>query len=109
MGHFLTTASVMMCPHGGTVTPICANTRVQSTGGFVLRQMDTFLIVGCAFNILGVPHPCIQVQWIVSCLRNQAMQGQVLSDISVGLCVAPDGIPQGPVIITAPSPRVQGL
>ena len=89
--------------------PICANTRVQAGGGFLLRQTDTFLIAGCAFNILGVPHPCIQVQWLVACLRNQAMQGPVLSLSSVGLCIAPDGIPQGPVIISAAQPQAQGL
>ena len=35
MPGLLTTASVMMCPHGGTVQPITTNTRVRA--GWQLR------------------------------------------------------------------------
>ena len=49
MPALLTQSSTMMCPHGGTVTAIPGNTRVQAAGAPVLRTSDTFIIVGCPF------------------------------------------------------------
>lgn len=112
MAGLLTMSSVMMCPHGGQVTPITSNVQVQAGGGFVLRATDTFLIVGCPFAIpavVPIPHPCIQVQWVVSSLVNEVGSAPVLTQESVGLCIAPDGVPQGPVMIAFTQPQVSGL
>src|SRR5438270_10798308 len=107
MAGLLNMSSVMMCPHGGTVTAITTNTRVQAAGGFVLRSSDTFLIAGCPFNLV-VPHPCVQVQWVQPALRSQVMSDFTLTEESVGLCIAPDIAVQGTVIISFTQPQVSG-
>ena len=58
----LTAASVMMCPHGGTVIATPGSTRA-SAGTPVLRASDTFTIVGCPLPPTGTPHPCVSVKW----------------------------------------------
>lgn len=109
MAGLLNMSSVMMCPHGGTVTAITTNTRVQAASGFVLRSSDTFLIAGCPFVIGIVPHPCVQVQWVLTALQSQVMSDFTLTEESVGLCVAPDMAVQGTVLILFTQPQVSGL
>jgi hypothetical protein len=109
MPGLLTATSVMMCPHGGTVQAITSNTRTRAAGDFVLRASDTFLVVGCPFVIGVVPHPCIQVQWVVPSSASQVTGDFVLTEASVGLCSAPDQAVQGVVMIVAAQPRVSGL
>jgi hypothetical protein len=109
MANLLNTSSVMMCPHGGTVTAISSNIRVQAAGGPILRASDTFLIAGCVLNVAGAPHPCVQVQWIAPDARLRVISDFTLSQQSVGLCVAADQAVQGAVIITSTQPRVGGM
>jgi len=40
MADFLTTASTMMCPHGGTISASTSNTKVQADGAYVLRPSE---------------------------------------------------------------------
>jgi hypothetical protein len=108
MGGLLTTASVMMCPHGGTVSPISSNTRVNAGGSPVLRSSDTFVIAGCPYNIAGAPHPCVSVQWMTTDLRSQVLSDSTLSEASVGMCLAPDQSPQGTVIVMTTQEQVSG-
>jgi hypothetical protein len=108
VGDSLTSASTMMCPHGGTVTPIPANTSVSLGGDPIVLATDTFPIGGCAFAPV-VPHPCVQVQWIVTAQHATADGAAPLTTDSVGLCVAADGAVQGPVIIQTTQPSVGGL
>jgi len=107
MGQYLTLSSTLMCPHGGTVSPIPANSKV-SLGDAIVLATDTFPIGGCAFAP-GAPHPCVQVQWIVTALRATADGAAPLTTDSVGLCVAADSAVQGPVIIQATQAEVTGL
>lgn len=109
MPGLLTASSVMMCPHGGTVQAVTSNTRTRAAGDFVLRASDTFLVVGCPFVIGIVPHPCVQVQWVVPASRSQAIGDPALTEASVGLCSAPDQAVQGTVLVIAAQPRVSGL
>ena len=109
MASLLTTSSVLMCPHGGTVTATTTNTRAQAGGGFLVRASDTFVIAGCAFTLpSGTPHPCATVQWVVAATRSQAVGDFTLTEESVGLCIAPDGAPQGTVLINTTQPQVSG-
>ena len=57
-------ASVMMCPHGGTVQATPSSTAVQIAGAPALTASDVFVIAGCAFVIATVPSPCVTVQWV---------------------------------------------
>lgn len=109
MGAFLTTASTIMCPHGGTMQAACSNTRAKAGGAPILRSDDTFTISGCPLNISGSPHPCVRVQWIVTATRNTAQGGPSLTDASVGLCMAADGAPQGTAQVVATQPRATGM
>jgi hypothetical protein len=108
MANLLTTASMMMCPHGGTVQVISANTKVKAAGGYLLRSTDTFMIVGCPF-VLGIPpHPCVRVQWVQPALQSKTIGNPNLTMESVGLCVAADQAVQGTVLINTAQPKVSG-
>ncbi len=109
MGDYLTANSTLMCPHGGMVSPIPANSTVTLGGEPIVLASDTFPIAACIFNVAGAPHPCIQVQWVVTALRGAADEAAPLTTDSVGLCVAADGAVQGPVMIQATQPKVSGL
>jgi hypothetical protein len=107
MGDFLTTASVMMCPHGGQVQPASANTRVSAESAPMLRGSDTFLIAGCPFNVAGAPHPCVTIQWIATAARSTVGDPTLTTD-SLGLCQAADQAVQGPVQIVSTQTTVSG-
>jgi hypothetical protein len=109
MGDYLTASSTLMCPHGGTVSPVAANSQVTLGAAAIVLSTDTFPIGGCAFNVAGAPHPCIQVQWIVTAVRTTAGGAQPLTMESVGLCLAADSAPQGPVLIQSTQAQVSGL
>jgi hypothetical protein len=108
MSGMLTTATVMMCPHGGTVQAIPSSTAVQFGGAPTVTAADTFMIAGCAFNIVGVPSPCLTVQWVSTSLQNQVNSNPALTEASVGLCLAATQAPQGPVTISSTQPQVSG-
>ncbi|MDQ1720917.1 MAG: hypothetical protein QOI26_651 [Pseudonocardiales bacterium] len=109
MGAYLTTSSTLQCPHGGMVSAVPANSKVSLGGSPIVLSSDTFIIGGCAFNVAGAPHPCLQVQWIVTALSGTADGSQPLTTDSAGLCKAADGAVQGPVTISATQAKVSGL
>jgi len=108
MGDYLPAQSTLMCPHGGTVSPIPADPSISLGGSAIVLSTDTFPIAGCTFNVV-VPHPCVLVQWIVTAEHGAANGAQCLTTDSVGLCVAADGAVQGIVIIQATQTQVSGL
>lgn len=111
MAALLTTASSLQCPHGGTVTIASANTAVQAGAALALAT-DTFTIAGCPFQIpVGagtVPHPCVKVQWTKPNLRTTVNGTPTLAEDSVGLCLAADQAPQGPVSVVQTQPQASG-
>jgi hypothetical protein len=109
MANLLNTSSVMMCPHGGTVSVVSSNTQVMAAGDPILRASDTFLIAGCAFVIGIVPNPCMQVQWVQPDTASQVLSDFTLSEESVGLCVAGDMAVQGTVLIVSTQAQVSGI
>jgi hypothetical protein len=108
MPALLTTESVMMCPHGGTVQPSSTNTSVLAAGAPLLRSSDVFIIAGCPFILGLVPHPCVTVNWVQPATASSAISNPTLTEASVGLCVAPDQSVQGPVMIVSTQASVQG-
>ena len=108
MSGLLNTASVMMCPHGGTVQAVTSNTRTQAGGAYALLASDTFTIAGCPFAIGPTPHPCVQVQWVQPALRSTVGGDATLTLQSVGLCTAADQAVQGSVLITTTQAQVSG-
>lgn len=109
MPGILTTASVMTCPHGGTVQASPTNTMVQVAGAPALTASDVFVIAGCPFVIGLVPSPCVTVQWVQPAARSSISGNPTLTEASVGLCVAATQAPQGPVVIVAAQPNVSGM
>ena len=103
-GQALTTASTLLCPHGGSVSIVTSNTRT-SAGAPMVRSTDTFLVSGCAFSTPAGPSPCLTVQWIVADTRVTVAGGATLSTGSVGLCKSGAGVPQGPVSIVSTQPH----
>jgi hypothetical protein len=108
---FLTTASSLQCPHGGTVTIASTNTQVQATAALALAT-DVFTIAGCPFQIpVGVgtvPHPCVSVQWTKPNIQTTVNGIPTLAQDSVGLCLAVDQAPQGPVSVVQTQMRANG-
>jgi hypothetical protein len=108
-GPCLTAASTLLCPHGGQVTIVPANSRATAGGTPIATIADTFVIAGCTFTLPGpTPSPCVRVQWIMAGQRVSA-GAPALDAGSAGLCLAATGAPQGPVSIVATQPRVQGM
>ncbi len=109
MPALLTTASTLMCPHGGTITGTPGATRAKA-GAVILRANDTFTIKGCTFNVSSVPQPCTSVQWVAAAQKVSHAGAHVLTEASVGLCIGPvSPVPQGTVIIAATQQKVAGL
>ena len=107
MSGMLTTASVLMCPHGGTVQAIPSSTAVQFGGAPAVTATDTFMIAGCPFVVGVVPSPCLIVQWVSPAVQSQVNSNQTLTEASIGLCMGPAGA-QGPVVISETQPQVSG-
>jgi hypothetical protein len=108
MADLLTTASQLMCPHGGTVTVVTSNTRSTAGGSAVVRSTDTFTVAGCVFTLATVPHVCVRVQWVQPAAQSRAGGDFTLTQQSVGLCLAADQAPQGTDQVVATQPRVSG-
>jgi hypothetical protein len=108
MGAFLNTSSVLQCPHGGSVNIVTSNSKVKADGDYVVRSNDTFIIGGCSFMLGNSPHPCVEVQWVTTAQKNQVVNDKVLTEDSVGLCVAGDKAPQGSVTISSTQSKVKG-
>jgi hypothetical protein len=109
MPGFLTAASVLMCPHGGTVQIVPSNTTVMFGGAPAVTASDTFIVAGCAFVIGIVPSPCVTVQWVQPASQSTVGSNPTLTEASVGLCLAATQAPQGPVVIASTQPDVSGM
>ena len=108
MARLLTTATTMMCPHGGQVTVVTINTRGKAAGAYILRSTDTFIIAGCPLTLGPVYHPCVKVNWVKPAAQSKAVGPFTLTEESVGLCVAADQAVQGSVQVTFTQSKVSG-
>jgi hypothetical protein len=108
MPALLTAASTLMCPHAGTILATPGATRAVVDAP-ILRGSDTFVVAGCAFNIAGVPSPCVSVSWVQTATRVKHGGDFVLNEASVGLCLAATQAPQGAVLIVATQVTASGL
>ena len=98
--------AVAMCPHGGPVNTISSNVRVLVSGMPVATMADQYLVAGCAFTIPAGPSPCLRVQWLVPAARVLVNGVPPILNTSVGLCLNPAQVPQGPPVVATTQPRV---
>jgi hypothetical protein len=107
----LTTASALQCPHGGSVAIVSSNTKAMAGAPLVIAA-DVFTISGCPFQIpIGtgtVPHPCVMVQWTKPNVKTLVNGQPTLALDSVGLCLAADQAPQGPVSVVQTQAKASG-
>ena len=108
MPALLTVASALFCPHGGMVIATPGSVRGQARSP-VIRGSDTFLIVGCGFNVASVPNPCVSVRWAQTATRVKHSGDFVLHEESVGLCLSGTQAAQGTVTIGATQTEGGGL
>jgi hypothetical protein len=108
MPNYLNASSQLMCPHGGTVSVTTQNSQAKAGGDFIVCDSDQFQIAGCPFMIGPNPHPCMQIQWLEPATMGKASQNFVLTESSVGLCVAADQAPQGPPNVVETQPAGSG-
>lgn len=104
-----TLASVMTCPHGGSVSVVSSNTRVLVGGQPALTFADFGAIAGCAFTLPGgAPSPCVTTQWLTPSARVLINGQPALLQTTQALCKAATQAPQGPAIVAVVQPRVLG-
>jgi hypothetical protein len=106
MGDFLTTATKMICPHGGQVKVDSGNTQVSADGAPMLRSTDSFAITGCTLSSSGAP-PCVTVNWVTTAERS-TIDDPTLTTDSIGVCQAANQAIQGLVKILSTQTAVSG-
>jgi hypothetical protein len=105
----LTTASTVLCPHGGTLTLITSNTTSRVDGAPMLLVIDVHPIVGCPFAVGPKPQPCVVARWVAGASRTKVNQTPVLLTNSVGICHSAEQIPQGPPNIVKVQQKARGI
>ena len=107
MPGLLTTASVLMCPHGGTVTISSSNSKATAGGSPLVVANDTFTIAGCPFPPSGPPHPCASVKWVSPATGSTVGGAATLTRTEASLLAA---VLPNPVSfdVTRPSAYVRG-
>lgn len=108
----LTTASTLMCPHGGQIQLSTSNSQALIDGSPALLLSDRHTVSGCPFQIpVGPgtkPQPCVSVQWLVGATQTRVGGVPVLLQSSVGLCLSAEQIPQGPPSVSQVQQVVKG-
>jgi len=104
-GSYLTTASTIMCPHGGQATLFTSNTAVKANGAPVLLETDMHLVAGCPFTVGPKYSPCVRIQWSAGTLQTTINGIPGLVKTSVGQCYNVEGAPQGVAIIVYTQPQ----
>lgn len=107
----LNTASVGMCPHGGSTSISPGSARVKVAGQPVATMADTYTLSGCPFQVpVGAgtkPQPCTTIQWMVPAVRVKAGGNYLILQNSTGLCLSAEQIPGGPPNFTVVQARVK--
>lgn len=104
----LTTASTVMCPHGGTAQLVTSNTDAVIDGAPALLQTDIHPIVGCTFTPVAYS-PCVSIRWVSGATQTAVRQVPVLLQNSVGLCLNAAQAPQGTAVVVQVQQRAKGL
>jgi len=104
----LTSASIVMCPHGGMAQLITTNTDALIQGAPALLQTDMHPIVGCSFTPVAYS-PCVLIRWITAATQTSVHNIPVLLQTSVGLCLNAAQAPQGTAIVVQVQQQAKGI
>jgi len=107
--YILTTASTLLCPHGGQVILSTSNTRARIQESPALLLTDLHTVVGCPFTVGPKYQPCVTVRWLVGAMQTKVDGVPVLLRNSVGLCLSAEQIPQGPPTVVQVQQLARGL
>jgi hypothetical protein len=98
------------------VTTPPVQTRVLVSGQPVATTANLSTVTGCPFTLPGPkPSPCVRVQWTMPATRLLVMGAPPLLQTlpgpgtGAGQCLSPEQAPQGPPVVIAVQPRVQGV
>lgn len=91
----LTTASTIMCPHGGQVLLTTSNTKVLANRSPALIESDIHAVTGCSFTVGQKYSPCIKVEWSFGSIKDSISGTNVLTKNSIGKCYSSEGALQG--------------
>ncbi|WP_137113310.1 hypothetical protein [Mesorhizobium sp. GR13] len=103
----LTTASTILCPHGGRVVPTSPDGRALAMGQPTLAATGSFVVTGCPHAAPdGRPDPCATVHWVSSGSRVRAGGLPILTQISQGVATSARGTAAGTVMIAETQSRI---
>ena len=108
MPSLLTTASQVMCPHGGQATLITTNTQVTADGSPVLLESDVHMVAGCAFTIGPKYSPCVRIEWSAGTSTSNGSGTKFLTQSSVGKCLGAEGATQGVAMVVNTQMKADG-
>lgn len=105
-GNVLTTASTVMCTHGGQGTLSTSNGKALAQGAPALLETDVHPVVGCPFTIGPKYSPCVRIEWSAGSKQVAVNGTPVLTRSSVGKCFGAEGAVQGVATIANTQPKV---
>jgi hypothetical protein len=108
MSNLLTTASQVMCPHGGQATLMTSNTQVTADGSPVLLESDVHIVAGCSFTIGPKYSPCVRIEWSAGTTMSQGNGTAFLTQSSVGQCLGAEEATQGVAMIVQTQMKADG-
>ncbi len=104
-GNLLTTASRILCPHGGMLVLKTSNT-TTSAGAKVLLESDVHEVRNCPFTIGTKYTPCKTVSWKTG--GSVTVGGKkVLVRSSIGQCKSGENVIQGIAVIATTQLRAK--
>jgi len=107
-GAVLTTASTLLCPHGGRVLATSTNALATAQGAALLLATDMLAVVGCPFAVGPKSQPCVTVRWLGGSTQAAVGGTPMVLQSSVGLCFSAEQAPQGAVVVVQAQATVQG-
>jgi hypothetical protein len=73
----------------------------------IATMASTYPIAPCPFQVPGPkPQPCVRVQWTKPAARVKVMGMPVVTQLSTGVCLSAEQIPQGPPLMTNAQKKV---
>lgn len=102
MALVLTMRSVLMCPHGGMISPVPVTPTAYRVDGYrPLLFSDVYAVIGCPFSAGPSALPCQTVNWLLPSNFLTVKGIPVLTSSSIGMTVG--GVPSPVVIAAIPS------